>query len=314
MSVPKLESLSKVKLIKIILIAVLVCTAIATVLMLRRQFERPPVIATWVWDTKSLMQDKNSMLAFAEGQGVNVIFLHVDRKSEDFEPYRAFIEEAHELGMEVEALGGDPTWGLTEYRQEIDSFIEWLEDYCQAVGERAAFDGIHVDIEPYLLEEWERERDEVVRQWMGNVAYLVDRMKPHASSRISADLPFWIHKVPTREDVSLGAWMLDRLDRVVLMNYRNFAIGENGIIDNALPMIKEGTRAGKPVIIGLETAPTDEGEHVTFYGQGTADMHRQMQLSHMFMQRYSGYGGFSIHNFKSWREASESGRHAGKEG
>jgi len=281
--------------------------AVATVLMLKWGFEKPPVRATWVWDTTTLTEDGNEILAFAEDQGVNVIFLHIDRETKDFESYRAFVEEAHGLGIEIEALGGDPSWGLTDYQREIEAFMGWIEDYQEAVGEQAAFDGIHVDIEPYLLKEWEQDRDDVVRQWMENVEYLVGRAGQDASLRVSADLPFWIHKIPARHNGSLGAWMIDRFDRVVLMNYRNFALGKNGIIDHALPMIREGTRAGKPVIIGLETAPTEEGEHVTFFGKGTSSMHRQMQLSHIFMRWYSGYEGFSIHDYKNWKEAVESG-------
>ncbi|RJX37913.1 hypothetical protein D3P09_17660 [Paenibacillus pinisoli] len=274
--------------------------------MLKWGSEKPPVKATWVWDTMALMKDKNEMLAFAEEQGVNVIYLHVDRKARDFEPYRAFIEEAHGLGIEVEALGGDPAWGLTEYQQDIESFIGWIKDYQLAAGERAAFDGIHVDIEPYLLKEWKQDRDDIVRQWMGNVEFLVKKAKKDTSLRVSADLPFWIHKIPASDSESVGSWMIDQLDGVVLMNYRNFAIGENGIIANALPMIKEGTRAGKPVIIGLEMAPSDEGEHISFYESGTSSMHRQMQLSHMVMRWHTGYQGFSIHDYKRWREAAKS--------
>lgn len=305
MSALKLATARKAPALKIILIALFICAAIATVLMLKWKSEKPAVLATWVWDTSALTKDKGKMLAFAEEQGVNVIFLHVDRESEDFESYRAFIEEAHGMGIEVEALGGDPAWGLTDYRKEIDSFIGWMEDYYRAVGGQAAFDGIHMDIEPYLLKEWEQDRDEVVRQWMENVEYLVGKVKQDSTLRISADLPFWIHKIPARPNGNLGAWMIERLDRVVLMNYRNFAIGENGIIANALPMIKEGTKAGKPVIVGLETGPTEEGEHVTFFGKGTSSLHRQIQLSHFVMRWHAGYEGFSIHDYKNWQEASE---------
>ncbi|MFD0711807.1 SGNH/GDSL hydrolase family protein [Paenibacillus sp. GCM10027626] len=305
MLVLKLVPPRKQTFVKIIMITLLCCMVIATVLMVKWGSEKPPVKATWVWDTTTLMEDKSKMLAFAEEQGVNVIFLHIDREK-DFEPYRAFVEEAHGLGIEVEALGGDPAWGLTDYQQEIESFIGWIEDYQRAAVERAAFDGVHVDIEPYLLKEWEQDRDDIVRQWMGNMEFLVQKVKQDVSLRVSADLPFWIHKIPARDYGSVGAWMIEQLDRVVLMNYRNFAVGENGIIANALPMIKEGTRAGKPVIIGLETAPTDEGEHTTFYGKGISSLNRQMQLSHFVMRWYSGYQGFSIHDYKSWKEASES--------
>jgi len=299
----------KGSVLPIVLIASLICAAVATVPMLKWKSEKPPVLATWVWDTTTLTKDKDRLLAFAEEQGVNAIFLHVDRETADFEPYRSFVEEAHGLGIEVEALGGDPTWGLTDYRREIDSFLEWMDDYHRAAGEQAAFDGIHMDIEPYLLREWERDRADVVRQWMENVEYLVAKAKQDASLRVSADLPFWLHRIPARDGGSLGAWMVERLDRVVLMNYRNFAIGENGIVDLALPMIREGTRAGKPVLVGLETGPTDEGEHVTFFGKGTSSLLRQMQWSHIFLRWHNGYGGFSIHDYENWKEASESKPH-----
>ncbi|MFC5405372.1 hypothetical protein [Cohnella soli] len=294
--------------LKRIMITMLICLVIATVLMLKWGLEKPPIKGTWVWDTTTLMQDKSKMLAFAEEQGVNVIFLHIDRKSEDYEPYRVFVEEAHRLGIEVEALGGDPAWGLTDHVEDIEAFIGWMKGYQSAAGEQAAFDGIHVDIEPYLLKEWDQDRGDIVRQWMGNVDDLVKMAKRDLILRVSADLPFWIHTIPAGDSGSgnVGAWMLERLDRVVLMDYRNFAIGGNGIIANALPMIKEGTQAGKPVLIGLEMVPSDEGEHISFYKKGESSLHRQMQLSHIVMRWYAGYEGFAIHDYKNWEKASRS--------
>lgn len=289
------------------IILLLASLLIASVLGLKWGFESPPVKATWVWDKTSITTGQAKLLAFAKEQSVNVIFLHIDRKSRDFEPYRAFVEKAHDAGIEVEALGGDPTWGLTGYQEEIQSFIGWIEDYQNAADKRAAFDGIHVDIEPYLLKEWEQDREGIVRQWMDNMNDLVETAKRATALRVSADLPFWIHEVAVPgSEMNAGAWMLDRFDRVVLMDYRNFAIGNNGIVANALPMVKEGTRRGKPVIIGLETAPTNEGEHTTFYGEGTSSLHRQMRLSHLILRWHAGYQGFSIHDYKSWKEALES--------
>ncbi|RXZ82076.1 hypothetical protein EBB07_12145 [Paenibacillaceae bacterium] len=295
----------KLPKLKSIMITLLFCLVIVTVLMLKWGFEKPPLKATWIWETTNLTEDKDDMLAFAQAQGINVIFLHIDRKSSDFEPYRAFVEEAHGLGIEVEALGGDPTWGLARHQQEVESFVAWIEDYQRTMGERAAFDGIHVDIEPYLLKEWEADRDDVMRQWMENVEYLVKQVKQGSDLRVSADLPFWLHKIDVGDNGNAGAWMIEQFDRVVLMNYRNFAIGDNGIVTNALPMIREGTLAGKPVIIGLETAPTNEGEHVTFFGQSVGSLHQQMQLSHFVLRWHIGYAGFSIHDYKSWKELTQ---------
>lgn len=270
-------------------------------------FESPPVKATWVWDQSSVTTDQAKVIDFAKKQGVNVIYLHIDRKSKDFEPYRAFVQKAHDSGIEVEALGGDPTWGLTGYQEEVHTFIRWIEDYQNTVDKRAAFDGIHVDIEPYLLKEWQQDQSKIVRQWMDNMNDLVETAKRTTSLRVSADLPFWIHEVVAPDsETNVGAWMLDQFDRVVLMDYRNFAIGENGIVANAMPMVKEGTKRGKPVIIGLETAPTNEGEHTTFYGEGNTSLRRQMRLSHLMLRWHAGYQGFSIHDYASWKKATES--------
>ncbi|WP_270168752.1 hypothetical protein [Paenibacillus sp. SYP-B4298] len=278
---------------------------IAALLSLKWEEERPEVLATWVWESTDWMDDGGRLLSFAKEQGVNVIFLHIDRTSQDMEPYRRFIEQAHRLGIEVEALGGDPSWGLAAYRQEVEAFLRWIEGYQRSAPEQARWDGVHVDIEPYLLEEWEQERATVVREWRESAAYVAHWVRKELSLRVSADVPSWIHTIDDEQGESLGTWMLEQFDCIVLMNYRNAALGHNGIMDRALPMVQEGTRLGKPVLIGLETGPTDEGAHTTFYGQDSSSLWQQMSITHLFMQWYSGYQGFSIHDYRNWRAAAE---------
>lgn len=278
---------------------------VAAMAPLRWEETRPEVMATWVWESTEWMDDGGRMLSFAQEQGVNVIFLHIDRTSQELEPYRRFIEQAHRSGIEVEALGGDPSWGLSAHRQEVDAFLRWIEDYQRTAGEQARWDGVHVDIEPYLLEEWEQERKRVIREWRDTAAYVAHWVRTELSLRVSADVPFWIHSIDDEQGDSLGTWMLEQFDRVVLMNYRNFALGRNGMMESALPMVQEGTRLGKPVLIGLETGPTEEGAHTTFYGQGISSLQQQMGITHLFMRRYSGYQGFSVHDYKNWRAAVE---------
>lgn len=115
------------------------------------------------------------------------------------------------------------------------------------------------------------------------------------------DVPFWLYKwkVPDTE-ISLSAWLLERFDCLVIMDYRNFALGMNGIVDNALPILSEATALNKQIIVAVETARSTEGDHVSFYSLSEDIMKQELQTAHDELSRYASYAGMAIHDYKSW--------------
>lgn len=266
--------------------------------------QAPAYKGTWIWDTPTAITHQEEILSFSKEQGVTNIYLHVTREKVMPRDYARFIGAASQLGIQVEALAGDPLWGWREKRHHIQDVLDWVASYNLNVAEEERFAGIHWDIEPYLLPEWKTDQDRLLEEWLANMEFAVKEGNLISPLTNSVDVPFWIHQieVPGYQNVDVGSWMLKRMDTVVLMNYRDTAEGEDGIIAHGQEMVKKATAMGKPqaVVIGVEMAPSREGNKATFYEEGGQVMERELAAASDYMKKYEGFGGVAIHGFSYW--------------
>jgi len=257
---------------------------------------------TWIWDTPRIVTQGKETLAFANQNEVTNIYLYIDQQVAP-KDYAKFIREAGKLGIKVEALGGDPSWGWKDKRPFIQDFIDWVGSYNTNVAREERFSGIHLDIEPYLLPEWKNDQERVVKEWLSNMEFAAREVRLFDGLNVSVDLPFWIHQVevPGYQDYFVSTWMLKRFDTLVLMDYRNQAEGKDGIISNALAVVIEASSMeNKSVIIGVEMAKSQEGAHVSFYEEGHSVMMEELAITHRKLKRYNAFKGMAIHGFPEW--------------
>ncbi|MGO0060100.1 hypothetical protein ACTID9_08845 [Brevibacillus fluminis] len=269
--------------------------------------DKPVTTATWIWDATIITDQADDVIAFAKENGVNLIYLHIEQNKIAPDQYRSFIKAAGQAGIKVDALGGDRNWALTDNQGNIASFISWVKDYNSRAAEAERFQGIHVDIEPYLLSRWEKHKDDVIEQWMENMAFVVSETKKEPGLTVSADLPFWIDtlKVPG-ESEKVSSWMLDRLDSITLMAYRNYAEGPNGIVDITQRVLADANdRKKASVIVGVNILESKEGDNVSFHKQGTTEMERELSILQDALAQSPSFAGYAVHDYKSWRQASE---------
>ncbi|KAF9116212.1 hypothetical protein BGX30_006014, partial [Mortierella sp. GBA39] len=100
----------------------------------------------------------------------------------------------------------------------------------------------------------------------------------------------------------MSAWMLEKFDSLVIMNYRNHALGGNGIVENAQAMLREASTLNKKIVIAVETVKSNEGPRVSFYSMSSDMMDKELQSAHNQLAHYASYAGFAIHDFKSWQD------------
>ncbi|TLS52672.1 copper amine oxidase N-terminal domain-containing protein [Paenibacillus antri] len=271
---------------------------------------RPPLQkGTWIWDAASVVEQAEDILHFSKRNGVTHIYLYVDRENVSPGEYARFIAQAGKQGIRVEALAGDPSWGWREKREHLQSFLEWVARYNTDVDEEARFSGIHLDIEPYLLPEWETDAPRLLEEWLANLDYAAREARRIGGLEASVDVPFWIHEieVPGYERFSVGAWMFKRFDTVVLMDYRDRAEGSDGIVAHASAMVDEATSADKAVVVGVEVAPNDEAEKTTFHEEGIETMERELEKTRRHFQNYRGFRGTAVHGFPEWMSRERKG-------
>lgn len=264
---------------------------------------------TWIWDARTIITDREDILDFSERQGVNHLYVYVDRSEAAPKDYALFIKEASKRRMKVEALAGDPTWGWKRNREHLQEFIEWVASYNTNVQQEERFSGIHLDIEPYLLPEWGTD-PYLVEEWLSNMEFAAAFAGKYGELNVSVDVPFWIHEidVPGYEDFHAGAWMLKRFDTVVLMDYRDTAAGDDGIVANALEMVKAASAMNQSIIVAVETAPSGEDPKTTFFEEGNRKMEQELASARSRLRSFQGFRGTAVHGFPYWMKGG-----AGKE-
>ncbi|MGG4096124.1 copper amine oxidase N-terminal domain-containing protein [Paenibacillus lautus] len=256
---------------------------------------------TWIWDSNILKQDQDKIISFARIKRLTDIYLQVDR---DIDPaiYEGFIRKAKSEGIQVEALEGRPEWAYRSKQEDIQKFIAWVKAYNAAVGPEASFSGLHFDIEPYALSEWTKDNKTILESWMDNLR-LIEKETKGSGLKIAIDVPFWLNTINVPgKDYSMSAWMLEKFDCLVIMNYRNYALGNNGIVKNAQAILREASTLKKKVVVAVETLESKEGPRVSFYSMSSEVMEKELQSAHNQLAHYTSYAGFAIHDFKSWKD------------
>ena len=152
--------------------------------------------ATWIWQTELIRDGGEELLDFSREEGINLIYLQIDRQlSSDI--YEAFIERAHEDQIAVHALGGDPRWALTEHLDDMLGLADWVIDYNGKVAAGARFDGIHLDVEPYVLAKWETEQVQIITTWEQNLKAFLS-LASGKGLELGIDIPFGLTNTPWR--------------------------------------------------------------------------------------------------------------------
>ncbi len=283
-----------------------ISVSIVVLIMLQLRPSPAHVKATWIWDARIITEQSEEIIAFAKQNEINLIYLHIEPTTIRPQDYRTFIQAASRASIRVEALGGDPNWAYVANRESISELISWVKAYNRSAKAEEQFRGIHVDIEPYLLPEWKKDQDAVVKQWMKNVVYLVAETKKDSDLRVGADLPFWIDSVHVPgESEKVSNWMVERLDSITLMAYRNHANGPNGIVDIVHKIVADANALkSDSVVVGVNILESDEGDNVSFHQDGTAEMENQLAILEDELANNPAFAGSAIHDYESWLHAS----------
>jgi hypothetical protein len=178
-------------------------------------------------------------------------------------------------------------------------------DYYQAIAlSGVAFDGILDDTEPYGADAaWWSNHAAAGQQYLDDLHGVRQRI---GSLPFYHAMPFWYDEdasyVLTLDGETLSHplnWYVQHIvDAVALMDYRDTALGPNGIIAHA-----QGELATGPCIVGVETdnlGPALDG--VTFWEEGQAYMEHELAIVFAADGAMPNFRGFAIHHYASYNQ------------
>jgi len=276
--------------------------------------------AVWIWEEDAFrMLDQaevqREIETFLEQQHISTMYLYADEFRgrniliNEPEKYRKLIASAHARGFRVFALLGSMYLRTQEYilpekrSVALRMFKSVLDFNSGSPDVSSRFDGVNVDIEPYLLDDWASARPLRGRQYL-DLSIEFMRMKAGSGLLVGPAMPFWFDGI---EDVEwkgnrrkLSECVQDIYDYVSIMDYRNVAEGPDGIVSHAQDELDYADRMDKKVMIGVETLQTTPAK-VTFFGKGAKYFEEQLALAESAMKRHQSFGGFVVHHLKSYR-------------
>jgi len=266
--------------------------------------------ALWVWDRDMVDDDEARavFLEFIESKRVDTIYLSArNLLSGHCGALEDFLDELGDV--EVEWLAGDPSFVLAENRSKIMEFIQKVVAFRQKVNRDGRPGTIHLDIEPYLLDEWTTNQDEIITQYLDLLRAVKNKLavREGPSLRLGVDIPFWFDRIEATYNAQtkpLNQYVQDISDYVVIMDYRDSPDGRDGIIRNAGNELRYGLQIGKPVTVGVETKCI-EPEKITFCEEGEKVLNQVLKDVKSSLEKNPAFNGFAIHQYRAYRKLAE---------
>jgi hypothetical protein len=281
--------------------------------------------AIWVWGmAKDIVLNSTAKTDFfnfcAAPKGdatkaVTVVFLDAKPYGENLmgatyaAQLRQFLVDAHSIGMKVEFLSGDKAWALAEYRSIGETLIDEVTAFNLGGTSSQRFDGIHYDVEPYLLRakqdsdplDWEYDKGLIWSEYLTLLTNCQTRVNTYNTSydpdiRFGVAIPYWYGQ----NSVDNPQAVIDIVNYVAVMAYKDTSAN---IINAAQDEITYAASVGKKVYVAVETShPTDLSDFppsTTFYEEGNTAMETALSAVNTAFLSYSSYTGIAIHYYEN---------------
>ncbi len=281
-----------------------------------------PERGTWLWTPvlEITPEYRRTIIAAAKGAGIRNIYLSIDSyldiyvlpegsaketKLKAFDAaVEAFIKEARENGITVDAEGGWRNWAEEGHIYKPLAVLNYAVRFNETHEEKLR--GFQYDVEPYLLEEYESDRKAVL-------ANFLDLMGQSLVKLSESDMLFTV-VIPDfydgRQNITpefFYGWRyghtLDHLlallerrpgSQIIVMSYRNQSEGEDGSIAISRDEITRANRFKTKIVLAQETGEVSPSS-ITFYNTSRTRLERELELLNKAFEGEKSYGGLAIH-------------------
>jgi hypothetical protein len=275
----------------------------------------------WEWNTPTMMSVADMQTAVNEvsANSFNAIYLTIDDyltidalpagsvKSAALTNYQnlvnTFLSLAAQKGISVDAEAGSRDWADPINAWKATDIINFVANYNSS--HTIKFRGVQFDVEPYLLPSYTTDPAGVLTQYAQWVENIVNQDK-NLGLPLSLDIPHfyddvvqWTPEITIDGITSYPYNQILRLlneipnSSILIMAYRNFAVGPNGTIDISQTEVHEADGTGVKIIVGQETGNVDPS-YVTFYGGTKAQLYSQMAIVKQTFASDSSFGGMAV--------------------
>ena len=276
--------------------------------------------AIWMWEQDSEEALENptqakEMIGFLKRHHIETLYLYADAHHgrhlllSQPQLYARLIEQLHQRGIQVHALLG--SWPLhteryifPENREQALLMVQRVLDYNHTAPALARFDGINLDIEPHILDDWSTRKVEYLQMFLNvSEAWMLLKRQMNETLQMGPAMAFWLDGIDVEHagrSKPASEHLQDIYDHVVLMDYRDHAEGPDGILSHASHELDYARKIGKRVMLGVETSPSDIRK-LSFNHMTPSQMTHELDLVSQELSDHPAFAGFVVHHYGSYR-------------
>ena len=281
-----------------------------------------PPHAMWIWSQESGLDKskRGELLTFCIKHRIKILYFYTGRNTYTNNPTllsntKSFIREAHEKGIEVHGLTGDPSWIFPDNQHNYLDAVNGIIEYNNSVEDNERFDGYQSDIEPNK----HVGKDLPVEERITNLRYFVD-VHHKAANLFQSKLK---EKDNFKYGMAISAfydshgeelvfdydgqrkktlWHLaDFVDYFAIMSYRDNA---NQTIEISQTEVDLMEKLGKKAWVGVETIDAESAgagpASISFYHKGYKIMQEEVKKMETHYSNNKAFGGIAIHHYDSY--------------
>ena len=279
---------------------------------------------SWIWTPIMQMTPDyvEKTLSDAKTNGVNVIYLSIDsyldiftmekgaereRQKDIFtNKLKDFITRANAKGIAVDAEAGWRNWAEGDNIYKGFAIVNYVKNFN--VTNQNKFRGFQYDVEPYLLDDYEENKETILRNFVELVDKTVYFLKD-SDLYFSVVVPdFYDEKDDFTPKFSYNGkkesafkHLLNILEKkenssIIIMSYRNFAEGDDGSIEvsnNEMQTAKKGKYDTK-IIIAQETGDFPP-PYITFHNTSKKYFDNELKKINNAFDDHPSFGGIAVH-------------------
>jgi len=222
-------------------------------------------------NTSLISSNPDAVVENLVSNSINEVYLQIDQTISP-KIYQSFIKKCLNKDIHIYALDGSAKRTLD--KNAAQSLINWVATYNKK-NPRYSFEGIHLDVEPYLLLWWKSNQAKIILAYQ-TVVTITKNLASKKWLSLTMDIPFWFDEITYKNKFgkwNLGERIIKNTDWIAVMAYRDTA-------KTILPLIKNeymyANKYKKKLIIWLETNPSSEWKNVTFYEEGSTILHQEI--------------------------------------
>lgn len=168
------------------------------------------------WEGEYLEPDREDDVRYIMDKlGCNVIYQEIPPDVQE-DTLLDYLSRRAQAGQAVYYLTGDARWGLAGGDTNLLSVVEEVKEWNDRAGKGKGFAGIVYDVEPYLLEEWDDDREAVMEQYVDNMIRAYEAAKAQNLSVIVC-IPNFYDRIHLEQQ--LESLVQNACDAIAVMNY-----------------------------------------------------------------------------------------------